>query len=335
MSEKSLKVMDGAMSTSGLLHAFCLDGQGGARSLTGDEADRWLPEEGVLWLHFDYTAAETVNWIENNNRLDSVSSAFLLAEDTRPRIAAIDNALLLALRGVNLNAHSDPEDMIGIRLWANETIIITTVRRNLLSVGDIKSALEMGRGPTSSSEFIVELADRLISRMGPTLETIEEMLADLEEQTLETGDSKIRRQLSTIRRQAIVLRKYLAPQREAMYRLYDEKISWLQDNERRHSREVTDHLLRYIENLDSIRERAMVIHEELASNLSEQLNNRMYVLALITTIFLPLGFLTGLFGINVGGIPGAESSFAFVIFVGILIVIAIVLLALFKKKQWM
>ncbi len=144
----------------------------------------------------------------------------------------------------------------------------------------------------------------------------------------------IRRQLSTIRRQSIVLRKYLSPQREAMYRLYDEKISWLKDTDRMHSREVTDHLLRYIENLDSIRERAMVIHEELASNLSEQLNNRMYVLSMITTIFLPLGFLTGLFGINVGGIPGSESRFAFPVFIAILFIIALVLLVLFRRKRW-
>jgi zinc transporter len=120
-----------------------------------------------------------------------------------------------------------------------------------------------------------------------------------------------------------------------MYRLYDEKISWLQDKDRLHSREVTDLLLRYIENLDSIRERAAVIHEELVSNLSEQLNSRMYLLALITTIFLPLGFLTGLFGINVGGIPGSESSFAFGIFVVILCGVALALLALFKRKKWM
>lgn len=320
---------------SGLIHALCLDGAGGARALTAAEVSRWAPEDGVLWLHLDYSSSEAVEWINHDARLESVSRAFLVAEDTRPRITSIDNALLLALRGVNLNPHSDPEDMIGVRIWANGSVIITTIRRTLLSISDISSSLEMGKGPRSASEFVIELSSRLISRMGPTLEVLEEMLADLEEQTLGTGDAKVRRQLSTIRREAIVLRRYLAPQREAMYRLYDEKISWLEEKDRLHSREVTDHLLRHIENLDSIRERAAVIHEELVSNLSEQLNSRMYLLALITTIFLPLGFLTGLFGINVGGIPGSDSKFAFAIFVSILGGIALVLLALFKRKKWM
>ncbi len=323
------------MNQKGLIHALLLDGQGGANELSAEEVDLWVPQDGLLWLHFDYTSSETVDWIRDNDSLDEVSKEFLLTEDTRPRLATIYDSLLLSLRGVNLNPRSDPEDMIGVRIWANDSKIITTIRRKLLSIGDIFEALLNKTGPTDSSEFIVELASQLISRMGPTIEAIEETLAELEEQLLGVGDAKIRRQLSDIRRESIMLRRYLSPQREAMARLFDVKTPWFKDTDRMHSREVTDHLFRYIENLDSIRERAMVIHEELVSNLSEQLNNRMYVLSIITTIFLPLGFLTGLFGINVGGIPGAENKFAFLIFVGILIIMAILILSFFKKKHWM
>ena len=126
---------------------MCLDGAGGARALTAAEVSRWAPEDGVLWLHLDYSSPEAVDWINHDARLESVSRAFLVAEDTRPRITSINNALLLALRGVNLNPHSDPEDMIGVRIWANESVIITTIRRTLLSISDISSSLEMGKGP--------------------------------------------------------------------------------------------------------------------------------------------------------------------------------------------
>jgi zinc transporter len=305
------------------------------KKLTEDEANHWEPQDGLIWFHFDYTSSAATSWIHKQRHLDSVSKMFLLTEDTRPRVTTINNILLLALRGVNLNPHSDPEDMIGVRVWANESMIITTIRRTLLSITDISNSLEKGDGPRDSSEFIVDLAQRLISRMGPTIESLEEILADLEERIIDTGDPSVRRQLSEIRRESIVLRRYLAPQREAMYRLYEEKLSWFKDKDRMHSREVTDHLLRYIENLDSTREQATVIHEELVSNLSEQLNSRMYVLSVITTIFLPLGFLTGLFGINVGGIPGSESKSAFTVFVLLLAAIVLVVLVLFKKKRWL
>ncbi|MEE4166217.1 MAG: CorA family divalent cation transporter, partial [Desulfocapsaceae bacterium] len=265
------------MEKSGLLNAYLLDGNGGAKKLTENEARRWAPQDGLLWLHLDYTSSRAKQWIRNERHLDSVSKEFLMTEDTRPRVVTINNRLLLALRGVNLNPHSDPEDMIGVRVWANESMIITTIRRTLLSITDISNALENGDGPRDSSEFIVDLARQLISRMGPTIENLEEILADLEERIIDIGDPAVRRRLSEIRREAIVLRRYLAPQREAMYRLYEEKLSWFKDTDRMHSREVTDHLLRYIENLDSTREQATVIHEELVSNLSEQLNSRMYV----------------------------------------------------------
>lgn len=323
------------MSELGLIHAFLLNGSGGAKRLSLEEATRWKPEDGIIWLHFNCTASQTVKWISNDEWLDDISKEALLSEETRPRVTTINDALLLALRGVNLNPGSDHEDMVALRLWADQHRVITTIRRKLLSVVDIANNFEKSEGPINTSELIIDLAERLIIRMSGTINNIEDRLADLEERVLDIGSIEYRQQLSDIRRESIIFRRYLAPQREAMARLYGEKISWLDEKDRFRLREVTDQLIRYIEDLDSIRDRATVIHEELVSNLSEQMNKRMYVLSLAAAIFLPLSFLTGLFGINVGGIPGSESKIAFALFVLLLVVIAFVLLFLFKKKRWL
>ncbi|MBT8349851.1 MAG: zinc transporter ZntB [Deltaproteobacteria bacterium] len=323
------------MSELGLIHAFLLNGSGGAKSISLEEASHWTPEDGIVWLHFDCTASQTIQWISNDDRLDEVSQEALLSEETRPRVMTINDALLLSLRGVNLNPGSDHEDMVALRLWADQHRVITTVRRKLFSVVDIANNFEKNEGPINSSEFIIDLAERLIERMSGTINNIEDRLADLEEKVLDIGSIEYRQQLADVRRESIIFRRYLAPQREAMARLYGEKISWLDEKDRFRLREVTDQLIRYIEDLDSIRDRATVIHEELVSNLSEQMNKRMYVLSLAAAIFLPLSFLTGLFGINVGGIPGSESKVAFALFVLVLVVISIALLFLFKKKKWM
>jgi zinc transporter len=319
---------------SGLKHAFLLNGSGGAKNISLEEATHWTPEDGVIWLHFDCTASQTIQWISNDDRLDDVSKEALLLEETRPRVTTINDTLLLALRGVNLNPGSDHEDMVALRIWADKTRVITTVRRKLLSVVDIANNFEKNEGPFNTSELIIDLAERLIERMSGTINNIEDRLADLEEKVIDIGSIDYRLKLSDIRRESIIFRRYLAPQREAMVRLYGEKISWLDDKDRFRLREVTDRLIRYIEDLDSIRDRATVIHEELVSNLSEQMNKRMYVLSLAAAIFLPLSFLTGLFGINVGGIPGSESKIAFALFVFLLVVIAALLLFFFKKKRW-
>jgi zinc transporter len=144
----------------------------------------------------------------------------------------------------------------------------------------------------------------------------------------------LRLDLATLRRQTITLRRYLAPQRDAFAKLVTEKITWFDDDSRLRLREVSDRLIRNIEDLDAVRERAAVTQEELLSRLSDQMNTRMYVLSVVAAIFLPLGFLTGLLGINVGGIPGAEYPWAFLLFILFLVGIVAVQMLWFKHKKW-
>ena len=146
---------------------------------------------------------------------------------------------------------------------------------------------------------------------------------------------ELRQKIAEIRRAVISMRRYLAPQRDVMARLYSEKVDWLNEMERMHIREISDRTTRYVEDLDAIRDRATVTQEELNSRLAEQMNKTMYILSIVAGIFLPLGLLTGLLGINVGGIPGTESKWAFTIFCILLLGIAGVQVWLFKRKKWM
>ena len=75
-------------------------------------------------------------------------------------------------------------------------------------------------------------------------------------------------------------------------------------------REIAERTSRFVEDIDAAKDRAAITQEELNSRLSEQMNKAMYVLSIVAAIFLPLGLLTGLLGINVGGIPGAENKWA-------------------------
>ncbi|MDX1347552.1 MAG: zinc transporter ZntB [Thiomicrorhabdus chilensis] len=320
---------------AGLIHAFLLDGQGSGRYLNWDEVQQWTADSGRLWLHFDYTEAFAINWINNQSGLDDLITEALLTEETRPRAVSIGDGLLMALRGVNKNPDSDPEDMVSLRIWVDDNRIISTRKRTLISVQDLLNQLQAGKGPVNSAEFVVNLADRLVWRMGDTVDQFEDRIGELEDNALSEDRSTLRFDLATLRRQTITLRRYLAPQREAFSRLMVEKVSWFDDNDRMRMREVSDRLIRHIEDIDAVRERAAVTHEELISRMSEQLNERMYVLSIVAAVFLPLGFFTGLLGINVGGIPGAENPQAFLVFSAILIIVVIMQIAFFKWKKWL
>jgi zinc transporter len=286
------------------------------------------------WLHFDYTVPTTKYWLEEHSQLPPVVVNALLDEETRPRATTLLDGVLISLRGVNLAPNSNPEDMVSIRLWFTKDKVISTRRRTLLSTQDIASDLDEGFGPKTASSFITLLTERLITRMDNTIYEIEDTVSLIEENILTSSSYSLRSELSDLRRQIISLRRYLSPQKEAMMQLLSDKITLFTAEEKIELRETADHLMRFIEDLDSIKDRAIVCQEELNNNLTEQMNNRMFVLSVVAAIFLPLGFLTGLLGINVGGIPGADNSSAFGIFIAILVAVVALQVWFFKKKKW-
>ncbi len=127
----------------------------------------------------------------------------------------------------------------------------------------------------------------------------------------------------TARRRAILLRRYVAPKREALSQFASARKPLLDDFQRSRLRDVSDRATRLIEELDASRERAAVIQDEVSTWLAEQMNTVMQRLSTVATIFLPLSLFTGLLGINAGGMPGAESPWAFWIVCGLLAVMTV------------
>ena len=171
--------------------------------------------------------------------------------------------------------------------------------------------------------------------MSDTVDNFEDEVARLEDIVLSGKLEGLRHEIAGLRKQAITIRRYLAPQREAFNRIYSEQIGWISELNRLRLREVADRQIRHLEDIDAVRERAAMAQEELLSRLSEQLNARSYVLTVVAAIFLPLGFFTGLMGINVGGMPGLENNHAFWVVVGICVGVTVTLAVLFRFKRWL
>jgi zinc transporter len=293
------------------------------------------PSEGFLWMHLDYEAADVQSWLAEESAIDPLIQEALTAEDPRPRSLALRDGLLVILRGVNQHPGADPEDMISIRMWIEAHRAVTFRHRRVLAIEDVRGAIAHGTGPRDAGDFLVEVADRLIERMAGVISELDETIDSIEESMLVAQARELRPRLSDVRRQSIGLRRYLAPQREALTRLQTERIGWLDELHRSRLREVGDRIIRYVEDLDADRERAAVTHEELDNRLAEQLNRRMYALSVIAGIFLPLSFATGLLGINVAGIPGSESPTAFAVVCGLMAGVAGFQAWLFRRLGWL
>lgn len=316
---------------SGLICAYRIKTDGSAQAFGLGDSTNSRDDSGWVWLHFDVSGSHTRSWLESTSGLDAHAVDALLAEETRPRATSTTNGSLVILRGVNLHPESDPTDMISIRLWIEPNRIISTRIRRLLSVAAIRERCDADDAPTSVGDFVVDLNNALIERMSGVINKLDEEIDDLEQAADQGSPSVVRPKLVAARQKIIPLRRFLSPQRDAISQLMASKVDWLADWQRGQLRECADRLTRYVEELDAMRERAAVIQDTVATMLSEQMNRNMLVLSVVAAIFLPLGLLTGLLGINVDGIPGAENApWAFWAVIAILFLITAAELWIFR-----
>ncbi len=322
-------------TNTGLLAAYRLNGDGSGQAIDWKTVQSQSQLEGFHWIHLDLTNTDSQKWLHEASGLDETICDALLAEETRPRTVVSSHGLLVILRGVNMNPGADPEDMVSIRLWIEKDRIISTRRRRLLSVDALKDDINNNQGPTTPGELLAMLCGHLMSRMSSVIAALDERVDNLESEGLVSSQYHIRNELGAIRREMISLRRYLAPQREAMNRLIHERHLLVSAENRELLRESTDYLIRYIEDLDAMRERASLLQEEVGNRMAEHMNQRMYILSLVAGIFLPLGFITGILGINVGGIPGTENAHAFEYVLAICVLLIGLGYVIFKRQKWL
>lgn len=311
-----------------------LDGTGSGKDVDTAAVKQWSGEHGVLWIHIDVADSASADWLAAQNDLPAAAAEALLAGETRPRSSFSEHGLLIVLRGVNTNPGADAEDMVSVRVWLDANRIITSHRRKLLSIQDVRNSLASGEGPTSPGGFLGALVERLADRIGEFVDSIEDRMDAAEEEIALGRSLGFRQRLSALRRQIAHVRRFLAPQRDALDRLNRQTIAWLSEPDAQSLRQEADRITRYLEDLELAKERAIVLQEELLSQIAQEQNARMYVLSVVAAIFLPLTFVTGLLGMNVGGLPGLESQLGFVWSVVIMAVSAVCLIFFFRWKKW-
>ena len=320
------------MSEATFLHQVLFDGTGSGRALTNDELGAWTPEQGLLWLHFDVGNTAAAQWLHDEPDVADHVVELLLAGDTRPQTSVLENGILIVLRGVNVNPGADPDDMVSARVWIEKNRIITSRRRRIFSITDVRDALLSGEGPNDAGEFVVMLLSQLSARIGDFVDNIESRLETLDEG--EYVDAAGARKVAELRRQIATVRRYIAPQRDAIERLYVQSTERFTAEDLEYIRLEADALTRHLEDLDLARDNAAFLQDEHRAHIAAEQNSRMYVLSVVAAIFLPLTFATGLFGMNLGGLPGLESPLGFTIATAVMGGLGVLLALYFRYRRW-
>lgn len=324
-------------ASKALIFGQVLNGQGGGSTIGWEEAIAWSPAEsgGTLWLHVDRTVPALAEWLTAHLDIAPATVEVLVSNETRPRAFCESDQLVTILRGINFNPGAEPTDMIAMQIWSDGHRVVTLRRRHLQTPNDVRATLEQGVGPKTAGDLVTNLAERMVGKMNRSIVDMNSRIDAMEDDFDDQDHTEMLEAIGDIRRECLGLKRFMSPQHEALQAISTQAPSWFSKRNKHGIRESIDRLKRYLEDLDVSKESAIVLQDDIKNLAASQSNRTMYMLSVIAAIFLPLGFLTGLLGINVGGMPGVHDDDAFWVTLVALGGVFIVQLAIFRRLKWL
>lgn len=287
---------------------------------------------GYRWLHLDLTDEATTFWAKSH--LPEIAAMALCQSETRPRCERLAEGLILNLRGVNLNPQAAPEDMVSLRMWIADRTIVSARVRKVWAADAMREAACSGKAPQSLGRFLVELTQGLTNRIETVSLDLEEETDELEIRALERQPVSLEK-LGRTRQAVIKMRRFINPQRDATSALASLDAWILEPDDLAALRENANRTRRIVEELDATRDRLSAIQDQVDAERASALSRNSYILSVVAAIFLPLSFITGLFGVNVAGMPGTMNPLAFWMLTGVSSATGIVLFLVFKFAKWL
>jgi magnesium transporter len=199
----------------------------------------------------------------------------------------------------------------------------------------VKRNPELTKGNPGFLTYLV--IDQLVDSLFPVLETLDDRIDNLEDQILDKATPELLADIYKLKHQVIELRKFIGAQRDLFQRLITRSMDIHGEELTLYWRDVHDHLIRQYETVDSLRDLLTGAMDVYLSTVSNRLNNTMKALTVIASLFLPLTFLTGLFGMNFLYLTGTlePSNLSFVIGIAIMVLSVVIQIYFFRRRGWL
>jgi zinc transporter len=293
-----------------------------------DDAIAWLggapvAPGGFLWLHFDLTHASAQSWMKTHL---SLAPEFFEALQQGSRSTRIEDAadnLVAVVNDVAYEFSFDPSEIATLWMNVSERVAVSARAHPLRSIDRLRESVRNG-GRFESS---VALLNHLMNDQGDVMVRIVReatlKVDGIEDSLLRGRLAHQRAALGKLRRVLVRLQRLLAPEPAALFRLLRQPPPWIAPHDLDELRQSTEEFSLVIRDLAALQERIKLLQEEIAAQVSEQTNRSLFTLTVVTVLALPINITTGFFGMNVGGIPLAESKHGFFILVSLVVVFTV------------
>ncbi|MBC7993254.1 MAG: transporter [Rhizobacter sp.] len=323
----------------GLLCGYLFEPACGARTIGLDEAIEWLrttPADSsqFIWLHFDLTDASAQAWMQAQLSLAPEFFEALREGSRSTRIEDAQDTLIAVVNDVAYEFAFDPSEIATLWMSVSERVAISARAHPLRSIDRLREAVRDGARFDSSMALLTHLMNdqgdvlvRIVREATVKVDSIEDSL-------LRGRLAQRRSELGKLRRVLVRLQRLLAPEPAALFRLLRQPPPWIASHDLDELRQSTEEFSMVLQDLAALQERIKLLQEETSAQVGEQTNRSLFTLTMVTVLALPINITTGLFGMNVGGIPFAESRSGF--FLMLLIVVAFTVVAgllAFRRKD--
>jgi zinc transporter len=235
----------------------------------------------------------------------------LQEHDGNRRVEFVDRGLLLVISDFTYEESAEPGEMVPLWCFADSRMLLTARLHPVKSADDLRLHMRRGASASSGIELLGQLLDIRTARVKRLANDMTAHLDDIEDEILAGNIKQQRAQLGRTRRLCARLRRELAPERSDMSKFLHRPAEELAAADQEVLQASNDALGFALEEIAELYERAKLLQEELASRVAENTGRNLYVLSILTAVLLPMTLVTGVFGMNVAGLPGLHGAHSF------------------------
>lgn len=308
--------MAGTTTPSGLIWGYMFDDSGTAQPLDGEHAMRALEEQhNWIWLHFDLVDGRCVENLRDLPHLPPEAREILIGTSDRPHIETIESPEGTVIAGVVMDFARaddlDPKHMSYWRFCMLPHAFISARRTPLHTMRAVQHRVQDGRRINGVLELFDAVVHAFISALAEVGRGLGERLDEIEEEMLDNNGAGDFAELGIVRRNTVRLLRQTQPLSSIISHLLQERPAWFTDQAAEDCAQVMRVVQTVAGDLTSLQERARALQDEIASRQTEETNKRLIVISVLSVLLLPPTLISGIFGMNVGGLPFTEDKTGF------------------------
>jgi magnesium transporter len=294
--------------------------------------------EGLLWIDMEDVSNEDAQILSNIFGFHPLAVEDCISKDIHPpKIDDFEGYLFIIIHGINYRIDPDVVETTELAIFLGKNYIVTSHDVPMRSVTSMLERVRKdGRTMRRGADFLAhDIIDALVDNIMPVIQEMDERNDQLEAEALHEPDRETLVSIMALKRSILALTRVMLPQREIMNGLSRGQYALISERAQIYYRNIYDHLVR-IEMLTlGLRDMAESVLNTYLSSVSNRMNEVMKVLTLIATIFIPLTFIAGIYGMNFVNMPELNWRYGYFGILSVMAVIGISLVVYFKRKRWL